>query len=339
MHTVQTSDFSGDGWAPIAHMAELLTGYLGTSIELIPHSGARWFTMLRTRIRRPPPGAEGGAVYITSSPREILDCLAAPAFRKPQAFRCLWIIDSFWTEQLPPSRYLRDFDQIIYSQVFDRDFYEGLVGKRAYWLPWGTDAMRHGSGGAERPIDILRVGRQPAAWEDDEESMRRADARGIAFHGRPPGGPSIADLFKLMNDWYGRSKYVLAQTNQADPTTYTHPEKEYITARWTDALASGAGIAGIAPSSDLDILNWPGAILDFSDEDPTRNFDEIQAALEAWTPDQALRNHWMALQRLDWRWRFKTLAEILELSSPSLDRDLVTLQGEIERIGAMLNGS
>jgi hypothetical protein len=46
-----------------------------------------------------------------------------------------------------------------------------------------------------------------------------------------------------------RAKFVLAFSNRVHQAGYTHPEREYLTARWVDSLAHGAVIAGIAPQS------------------------------------------------------------------------------------------
>jgi hypothetical protein len=42
-----------------------------------------------------------------------------------------------------------------------------------------------------------------------------------------------------------KTKFALAISNRANPTMQTHPEREYIAGRWTDALASGATVVGI----------------------------------------------------------------------------------------------
>ena len=44
-----------------------------------------------------------------------------------------------------------------------------------------------------------------------------------------------------------KTKFALAFSNRANPTMQTHPEREYITGRWTDSLASGSTVAGIPP--------------------------------------------------------------------------------------------
>jgi hypothetical protein len=58
----------------------------------------------------------------------------------------------------------------------------------------------------------------------------------------------------------------------------------------------------------------------------------LAAALEEWTPDMAVRNHRMALARLDWRWRFKVIADACGTRAERLASELGQLQ---ERISAL----
>ena len=108
-----------------------------------------------------------------------------------------------------------------------------------------------GSSAACRPVDLLRVGRQPDAWDDDQRSDAACRLAGLRFAGRPPFFPeNFKDSSAGHRDLcarYARAKFVLAHSNIVAPASYTHPSKEYISARWTDALAAGSVVAGIPP--------------------------------------------------------------------------------------------
>ena len=72
--------------------------------------------------------------------------------------------------------------------------------------------------------------------------------------------------------------------------------------------------------SDLALLDWPEALLDFGTIDFQANMAMLREATAQWTPEVAKRNHLGALRRLDWRWRFKAIAHIVnfdELGLPS----------------------
>ena len=57
-------------------------------------------------------------------------------------------------------------------------------------LPWGADVWSKFDEHLEHPktTDVLRVGRQPSAYDDDEHTAELAQQVGITFAGRPPFG-------------------------------------------------------------------------------------------------------------------------------------------------------
>lgn len=328
------------GWAPISHMVGLACRLLGAELcDLNPGRLTR-AGRLRATLLAPPRGGEGGDIFIARNPAEVTQVFGHPAFWQRRGFRALWIIDSFWTADLlkPAAHLLRRFDLVAYTRQGDGPEYRALVGARARFLGWGTDALGFGCDGAERPWDVLRVGRQPPEWDDDDASAAACAARGLRFHGRPPFGTDPAQQQSaLMRDWYARAKVVIAHSNLAAPAPYTHPTKDYVTARWTDALACGAMIAGVQPRGDLGLVDWPGAVLDFGQIALDRNVAQLAEALRDWTPRQAQVNRLEALRRLDWRWRIADLAAALGCGGPVLSAELDALKAAIATRAAALD--
>lgn len=317
------------GWVPITHLVDLTCRLLGGGLQQTGDAPISQRALLGRWLRQAPPGGDKGALFIARSPNEVRQFLSLPTFPSPWRFRALWIIDSFRTSDLPSPRLLSQFDVVAYCQAYDRPIYEAAVGERALLLPWGTNALELGSWDRPRPYDVLRLGRQPDAWEDDARSTKAAAGHGLTFHGRPPF-VALSDMQRaLMQDWYGQAKFIIAHSNLAAPAPYTHPTKEYITARWTDAIAAGAVVAGAQPHRDLALLDWPEATVDFKEIHLERNFDQLAGAVADWRPETALRNHIGALERLDWRWRLKTLCARLGIEAPALQRDLLALNTRI----------
>jgi hypothetical protein len=249
-------------------------------------------------------------------------------------------MDSFQTTWLPNRRVLDQFDIVIYKQAYDRPVYEGLVGDRALWLGWGSDVLDLGSAAADRSIDVLRVGRQPDEWDDDARTQAACLSRGLSFQGRPPQSATREQAQSdLMRNHLGRAKFCIAHSNVAAPAPYTHPSKEYLTPRWIDALASGASVAGIPPWADIELVDWPGALLAFDRIDLEANLNQLASAVDRWTPAVAIHNHLQALRRLDWRWRFSTLAERLGLNPGALNEDLHRLKDRIDQTQSLLDAS
>lgn len=321
------------GWAPITHMAKLACRLLeAQSCDLGEGQGSRWRARLRPALSTLPHGGNGGDIFILRNPSELLQVLSHPALLEKRAFRAIWIIDSFWTENLvwPARRLFSRFDLVGYTRQGDGPIYHELCGDRAVFLGWGTDALDLGSGEGNRAWDILRVGRQPEAWDDDPKTETSCAARGLRFHGRPPFSPnSQSQQHDLMQNWYAQAKVLIAHSNLAAPAPYTHPSKDYITARWTDALACGAVIAGVQPAGDMGLIDWKGATLSFEDIELDRNLDQVAQALADWTPDVAANNYLEALRRLDWRWRIFKIADRLGCTSKPLQSEMARLEEKI----------
>ncbi len=328
-------DDGSRGWGPIEHFAHLAAKLLGLDLQRPPLWRPSRLRAARQALMPPRKGTTPGAIYLAKSPGDVKSLMALEGFDRPRRFRALWIVDSFWTEWAPSARLMRHFDLVVYMQKGEAAFYDALAPGRSLHLGWGADVLDLGSRAAERPVDLLRVGRQPPDWEDDARSQAACEAAGLRFAGRPPFLPhDPADPSSGHRDLcarYAQAKYVMAHSNLAAPAPYTHPRKEYLTGRWTDALAAGAVVAGVQPFGDASAedLLWPGATLDFDRIDLTHNLAALSEAVADWSPAIARRNHRRALKQLDWRWRIKALAERLGLENPELASELARLDQAI----------
>jgi hypothetical protein len=123
-----------------------------------------------------------------------------------------------------------------------------------------------------------------------------------------------------------RAKFTLAFSNAVSPASYTHPTREYLTGRWTDSLASGAVVAGIAPKFDGSAeLLWKGATLELGTTDRVQGIEQLRTAVSSWNPQVARDNYRRALEGLDWRWRFQELAMALDVEPEPLSVELDSL--------------
>ena len=126
------------------------------------------------------------------------------------------------------------------------------------------------------------------------------------------------------------AKYTLSFSNLASPATYTHPTREYLTGRWTDALASGAVVAGIAPRCEAaEAVLWPGATLDLGTTDRGAGLAVLREAASAWTPREAQLTHAHALERIDWRWRLQEITRTMGWYAPRLEAELDQLRARV----------
>lgn len=333
----------GRGWSAVRYMAAMAARLLDLNLRFIPSLTASRLKKLRHMLLPARHGTEPGAIYFLRWPVEIKSLMAHADFNRPRRFRALFIVESFWTDRVPSARLMRNFDLIMYMQKGDAAFYEALAPGRALYVPWGADVLDLGSHDPMRSVDVLRVGRQPEAWDDDARTSEMCQAAGLQFAGRPPA-PETEASNPLANHpflcgWYAKTKFVMAQTNLSGTAHNTHKTREYYTGRWVDALAAGATVAGQQPLSDKtsEDLLWPGATLHFEHVDLAENVEMLKQAVAEWTPQRARHNHLQALRKLDWRWRLAEMADRLEIKAPALDDDISRLQQRISEVGTSVH--
>jgi hypothetical protein len=238
-----------------------------------------------------------------------------------------WVFDSFWTDHIPKfARIARAFDHVFVTEMEDLDTWRKKVSAPVEWLPWGSDVLRLGSDKPMRRLDLLRIGRQPSEWDDDQSSALACQSSGMSFQGRPPMLSDASENQRSLMEFLGNSKFTLAFSNLVSPSTQTHHSREYITGRWTDALGAGAIVAGVPPRSEtVRSLLWEKALLDLGTVKRNEGLELIAQAVREWTPERARLNYLKSLERLDWRWRFKTIVDALGVSSRPLEVELASL--------------
>lgn len=322
------------GWSPVQHMAALAAELMEAELLTVDPRGPspikKALSMVHRRARRGHGGES--CLLICSGPSELARVLNVEDWRKRFKFLAAWVIDSFWLNRIPNSiRFSGLFDHFFVTSIEDVDAWRRITGVPTSWLPWGSDALRLGGGAASRIWDLTRVGRQPPEWDDDAATAEVAASLGIRYHGRPRReGLSPLRNMEFLMDVYRNSKYLLAFSNSVNPEKYTHPKREYLTGRWVDALACGAIVAGIAPRGrSIDDLLWSGSTLELGSIRRREGLEVLASALKTWTPEAAARNHLMALKVLDWRWRFKVLADAFGVTPGSLHADLALLERRI----------
>lgn len=270
---------------------------------------------------------DAGLLALLFGPSDITKLRQSAAFRDGYRFVIAWIVDSFWEDPNVRGIEFKGIDLVCVIRAEEQDYYRRLTGLPVMALNWGTDVLGQGTDRADREFDVLRLGRQPEAWDDDSRSAGIAAELGMNFAGRPPYDPDPLINQRGIMQAYGTAKYLTAHSNLVSKEPNTHPTKEYITARWTDALGSGCSVAGVQPKNDSsyrDVL-WPGATLEFDRVDLRHNMAAIAEAVADWTPDHARHNYRMALQRLDWRHSLKKIADEVSVNAPVLDAELAEI--------------
>jgi hypothetical protein len=325
LHVVYT-DPGGEGYHCVFHMArlaaELLNGKLVVVSPGFPSKAHKLSAMFLPRKQ-----SRSTCLLICPSPADLSAILLVPNWRQTFSRVVAWVFDSFWTNWIPPwTRASRIFDHVFVTELEDLNTWRRKIHAPVDWLAWGSDVLNLGSSNPVRNIDLLRFGRQPKEWDDDLANGRVCQSSGMNFHGRPQSLSDATDNERGLMGMLSKTKFTLAFSNRVSPNPQTHPTREYITGRWTDSLAAGATVAGIPPRSDsAQSLLWPEALLDLGTVNQTEGLKAIHSMVRAWTPDRAQLNYIRSLETLDWRLRFKTLAEALDVRSLQLDKELARL--------------
>jgi len=336
------SDVGGPGWMPIQALALLAARVFQSDVRPVRTQRSSRLNLFRHLLlgagarRRADCGA-----LVFSDRGGVLATFA----REPDLFRqygsvAVYICDSFWPEAFRYPRLMQQFDLVVRMCSHDGDFYRKWAGDRALYLPFGVDALARGGWDGARDIDVLRVGRQPGQWDDDDRAAAIFAEAGITYHGRPPFVEGHEAGMVSLFSYYRRAKFTIAHTNLISAHGSTHPTKDYITARWTDSAASGTTVVGVQPKTDsaMQDLLWPEGLVHLESVEPEHVVERVRDALEAWTPERARLNYVNALERLDWRWRLREIARRLDWPTAVLDAELEqltkTAQAERAAMGA-----
>jgi hypothetical protein len=323
-------DPGGEGYLCIFHMARLAAKLLNGELVVVQPGNPALADKL-SGIFLPRKRSRVSCLLICPSPVDLSRILLVQNWRKTYGRIVAWVFDSFWTEWIPPwVRASRIFDHVFVTEREDLNHWRQTLRAPVDWLPWGADVLNLGSANPVRQLDLVRFGRQPKEWNDDQINAQACQSLGLTFHGRPPSFSDATENERGLMGMLSNTKFALAFSNRANPTIQTHPEREYITGRWTDALASGATVAGIPPRSEsVQSLLWPEGLLDIGTVDQTKGLKVIASAALEWTPERAQLNYRRSLETFDWRWRFKMLAEALDTQSSNLDAELARLKSII----------
>jgi len=321
---------AGDGWQPVMALAELVARLWETTPTFIhpsrDYSVARKLLSVvpRKRGNRPP------LLIIAAHPGDLLSLAEPRALLGRFSQVGAWIIDSFWDERIPLfARMGHTIDRVWITDAELVDHYAEVMKVPCGWAPWGSDALAvHGLPTVERDIDVLAFGRQPTAWGDHATNLRELGELGLSYQG---GFPRVAGSANQQHvrDHLRRAKVVLASSNLASPAPYTHPTRDYITARFTDAVACGTIIAGHPPRCRAAELLPKAGMLAIDVSSREAGLSHVKAAADGWTAATADAIHASALAHLDWRHRIRHVSEGLGVTTPTLTSELAMLDDAI----------
>lgn len=322
----------GPGWAPVESMGNLLGMYLGVApVKVNDKASLSKLTKILGALPR-LSSQQKVAIVVACDPGQLNSIAQVRYITNRYSSIYGWVIDSFWDDRIPRiARSTSTYTKIFVTDPDDVQAWQKNGVTNVGLLPWGTDVWGNFeerlSATGSKTTDLIRVGRQPTAWDNDELTSSLAYKQELIFEGRPGFGSSDKDSVRLLHEAFARAKAALAFSVRVSPTKYTHPTKDYVTARWLDALAWGCVVVGQKPqSAAADLLLWEGATVDINPHDMAQGMTEIKNALADYSPLVAERHVRLALEKFDWRHRFNELFAEIGYSSDKLTQELISMQ-------------
>lgn len=317
----------GSGWGPVDVLARLAARLLeGRLVEVEDRGAASWAQRASVLLPRGRRARGRRLLVLVGNPAALALAARRDLWWPGHESTAAWIVDSFWTDRIAGiARHRPHFDRLFVTDPDLVDEWAALTGRPVDALPWGSDTLAVAADDGPRPVDLLRLGRQPEAWDDDARTAREAQDHGLVFRGRPPSSPDPLQNQEAVRAALAQARLVLAFSNLVSPAPYTHPTRDYLTGRWTDALAAGCRVAGVAPRSAATLL-WPEATLEVSSDSRAEAWPVLAEAAAAWTPERAAGQRRRARRELDWRLRLQRLCTAMGWPlPPALDAELAAL--------------
>lgn len=285
------------------------------------------------RYRKIEQSTEEGAdllIVVAMGPPALRMLNAIPRWRKRYGQVVAYVPDIY-----PPSEKMldlgivRDLDALFisYSQMVER--VAALTPTPIYLLQQAADVLGGLPTRAEKPIGITAFGRQPVGL-----------TAAIAQQFTEPDSPSLA--------WWSPGTYPYSRTPELDRAGFlnmlrasqltlcyrfedTNPQQyrgvSPFTARWFEAAAAGAAVAGSAPSCpEADSPESIQTIL--LSTDPLEAVSEIKVLLDSEVPREvAQQNLALAAKHHDWRHRIASILTTIGSGIPSqLEKEILELR-------------
>jgi hypothetical protein len=196
-------------------------------------------------------------------------------------------------------------------------------------LPFGVDALVHGSQGSDRPLDVISYGRIPFQFHQSFSKAFNQPGSAQCYYRSLPRRAEYAPTrdYYERDDRYDRQLlfHMLRRTKVALAFDTLYPGMRvfpysFVTLRWFECGATGCAIAGIRPTTPIgnQLLNWQDAVIDLPD-DPETSVQIVKDLLADSSRLEEIhrRNYRENLSRHDWRLRIQDLLTQLNLPLPT----------------------
>lgn len=233
--------------------------------------------------------------------------------------RVLYVCDTLRPEDVRRDLLTR-YDAIVCACDEQAAAFEAATGRPGWFLPAHSDVLTFHSTGADRPIDLIVVGRRDEARHAPLFARCNApESRHLFldFTTRAHRGASAEAEARLLMATYARSRVAFCYETSGIPR---FGGRSPLLARWVHAWSSGCTVMGTSPKGAraAALLDWEEAAIDLP-ADPEAAFGATERILsdEDGLARRRRRNVIAALERFDTRHRLRDLLGLLDLPVPA----------------------
>jgi hypothetical protein len=242
-----------------------------------------------------------------------------------------YVIDSYFSEGFESS--VRSYDHIFSTTIEGADLVRAKFGVSSSVLRQGFDCLTWASINADRSIDLIGFGRQPASYHREFQRSFHSGHSNILYLHSPIGakvGSAVWEERPMMLKLLQRSKMSLAFHLLVEPDEARPRAENFVTSRWFESLAAGCIVIGKRPIGEMaaEMFDWPHALIELPDA-PSEAAELIKAlACDAkFLRETRTRNVIEMCYRHDWRYRIRHIYEHFGLSTPeSLTVEIIALE-------------
>lgn len=289
-------------------------------------------------------GKHNVLLIIGISGADLFKLSAIPEWRQKFDTVAAYIFDAWGFETYP--KYTRQIDHIFVPMPEIINSLQEYLGISISLLPFGADALTHGSSKPSRPIDVVSYGRIPQHYHRVFANKFDQPGSGRFYHRFTPRNVQNFPkapyeqrrdkedrmlLFKTLR----RSKVAIAfDSLYSDMRQFPYP---FVTLRWFECGASGCVIVGKRPKTPIadKLLNWEDATIELPD-DPQEAVELLEELLQDTKRLHTIsqRNYIQNLAQHDWRIRIKSMLEQLEIALPEPLNDQLLQMKRIQTMEA-----
>lgn len=251
-----------------------------------------------------------------------------PNWRKRFDIVAAYICDAWLLKSYP--KYTSQIDHLFVPMPELINVLKQHLGIPVSLLPFASDVLTHGSGGQNRPIDLISYGRIPKQYHLEFVRKFNQPGSGRIYYRTTPRSREVfpeksyedrreQEDRMLFGKILRRSKLALAfDSIDAEMRQFPHP---FLTMRWFECGAAGCVIIGKRPNTPLtdELLNWKDSTIELPDN-PQESVEFVEELLHDEARLNAIhrRNYIENLARHDWRIRIKDMLEKLNIELPHI---------------------